>query len=57
VRGKRVRFSEEVADLICARVAAGESMTAVCRDEGMPHPTSVYAWIRERMRRGQRVED
>jgi hypothetical protein len=41
-----VRFSEALGETICARVAAGESLASVCKDEGMPDPTSVYAWTR-----------
>lgn len=39
-----VRYSEELGAEICARVAAGESVAAICRDEGMPHRTSVRDW-------------
>lgn len=39
-----VRYSEELGAEICARVAAGESLMAICRDEGMPHRTSVRDW-------------
>jgi hypothetical protein len=46
-RGKYVRFSEALGEVICARVAAGESLKGVCAGEGMPHPTTVYAWSRE----------
>jgi hypothetical protein len=43
----RVRYSEELGAEICARVAAGESVAAVCRGEGMPHATSVLRdWVR-----------
>src|SRR5437899_3013448 len=46
-RGKYVRYSEALGEVICARVAAGESLKGVCAGEGMPHSTSVYAWSRE----------
>lgn len=44
---KYVRYSEALGQAICARVAAGESLKAVCRDEAMPHSTTVYDWLRE----------
>jgi hypothetical protein len=47
-RGKYVTWSPELETAILERVAAGESVLAVCRGDGMPHPTTVYAWGRER---------
>jgi len=35
----------EIADEICKRLASGEPLRAICRDEHMPHWTSVYDWI------------
>ncbi|HZZ69137.1 MAG TPA: hypothetical protein VFE18_13270 [Phenylobacterium sp.] len=43
-----VRFSEEVGETICSRVAGGESLAAVCKGAAMPHPTTVYAWAESR---------
>lgn len=34
----------ELCDAIVARVAAGESLAAVCREDGMPCETTVRAW-------------
>lgn len=33
----------EVVDRLCERLASGEGMSAICRDEGMPAATTVYA--------------
>ena len=44
---KYVRYSEGLGQTICLRLAGGESLSAICRDEGMPHPTTVYAWTRD----------
>jgi hypothetical protein len=41
-------WSEELAEAICERVAAGELLYEVCRAEGMPTPQSVARWARER---------
>ena len=40
-------FNQATADLICERLAGGESLRSICRDDGMPaHPT-VLLWARE----------
>jgi hypothetical protein len=49
----RVRYSEDVAGRIVARVAGGESVPRICRDRGMPHATSVYDWARREPRFGR----
>lgn len=41
-----VEYSLEIADLICARIAEGESLRSICRDEGMPAKGSVFRWLR-----------
>ena len=43
-----VRYSPEVAKALCERVAAGELLYAVCREEGMPTPAGVAKWLKER---------
>lgn len=40
-------FSQEVADVICERVAEGEPLRAICREGGMPAWRTVYLWIDE----------
>ena len=42
------RFTEALATVICQRVAAGESLSAICRDPGMPCREAVRAWRRDR---------
>jgi len=37
----------EVLDEICARIANGETLRAICRDEHMPAWRTVYDWINE----------
>ena len=37
--------SPQVEDEICRRISEGETLLAICRDEGMPPPRSVYDWI------------
>jgi hypothetical protein len=37
-------FQQNIADVICDRLANGESLRAICRDEGMPSEATVRAW-------------
>ena len=45
--GRPSAYSEEVADLICERLACGESLKRICSDEGMPAQSSVFKWLGE----------
>jgi hypothetical protein len=50
-RGERriyVRYSAALAKTICERLAAGELIYRISRDEGMPTPEAVQKWARER---------
>lgn len=38
-------YSQEVADAILARLAEGESLRAVCRDDSMPSVGSFLRWV------------
>jgi hypothetical protein len=38
-------FSQERAADICGRIASGEPLVKICRDESMPHVATVYRWI------------
>jgi hypothetical protein len=44
---KSTTFTQKIADLICERLAAGESLRAICRDEGMPTEAAVRLWARD----------
>lgn len=44
--GRPSEFSATVAGLICDRLSSGETLRAICRDEGMPDQTTVFRWIR-----------
>ena len=46
-RGRPSIFTEELATRICERLAAGETLIAICRDEGMPHESTVRGWARD----------
>jgi hypothetical protein len=38
--------SPELVESICERLAQGEPLAAICRDEGMPHPSTVRDWMK-----------
>jgi hypothetical protein len=41
----RVEFSQEIFDVICVRMAEGESLRAICKTVGMPNKRTVLRWI------------
>lgn len=43
--GRPSTFTPERAAAICERLAAGESLRAICRDEGMPSQRVVFEWL------------
>ncbi len=44
-RGRPSSYSEEVADEILTRIAAGETLSRICLDEGMPSRRTVTEWL------------
>ena len=47
IMGRPTIFSQELADAICARLAEGESLLSICRDDGMPAESTVRHWVAE----------
>jgi hypothetical protein len=43
-RGRPSLYTPEIAESICRRLAAGETLRAVCRDDDMPAESTVRAW-------------
>ncbi len=43
-RGRPSIYTAELATAICERLAQGESLRSICRDEGMPTETTVRQW-------------
>lgn len=41
--GKSI-YTPEMADKICERLAAGESLNAICKDDGYPSESTVRGW-------------
>jgi hypothetical protein len=46
-RGRPSTYEPAVAAEICRRMADGESLRSVCRDEGMPAASTVRGWVIE----------
>lgn len=45
--GRPSKFTPEIADAICNRLADGETLIAICRDEDMPGESTVRGWVLE----------
>lgn len=43
--GRPSSYTEETADVICERIANGESLKAICEEEGMPDKATVFRWL------------
>lgn len=43
--GRPTIFSQQLADIICIRIAEGESLREICRDEDMPERVTIYRWL------------
>ena len=44
--GRPTTFSDEVAAEICARLAEGNSLRSICRDDDMPGLSTVFQWLK-----------
>lgn len=44
-KGRPSDYSEELAEEICLRLSYGEGLVKICKDEGMPHRSTVLRWI------------
>jgi len=42
--GRPSEYSPAIADYICARLADGETLTAICRTRGLPTRQTVHRW-------------
>ena len=51
--GRPTKYSEEIRDEICSRLAMGESLRTICRDKHLPERMTVHRWIIEN--KGERV--
>lgn len=44
------QYTDEMAALICDRIADGESLKSICNDEEMPARSTVFKWLAENTR-------
>lgn len=44
--GRPSLYTPELAERICEMMAAGKSLPDICENDGMPHPASIYRWLR-----------
>lgn len=45
--GRPHGYSEEVASAILERIAEGESLNKICKDDAMPSKSTVFKWLGE----------
>lgn len=43
--GRPSLFSDALAGEICGRIAAGESLNRICKDQHMPDQVTIYRWL------------
>jgi hypothetical protein len=43
--GRPSTFAQDIADAICLRLAEGETLRQICRDDGMPPESTVRQWV------------
>lgn len=43
--GRPTIYSQDLTDRICVRLALGESIRTICKDEDMPAQAQIYAWL------------
>lgn len=43
--GRPTDYNTEIADLLCERLAEGESLRTICAEEGMPNKATVFRWL------------
>jgi hypothetical protein len=45
--GRKSEFTQAMADRICERLAAGESLRSICRDDDMPSWPAISNWLQK----------
>jgi hypothetical protein len=43
--GRPTTFNKGVVDIVCERLAAGETLRGICRDDNMPHEATFRTWL------------
>jgi hypothetical protein len=50
-------YSSHLSEAICAQVALGRPLTAVCEDPGMPHRSTVVRWVHDHPEFAQALDE
>ncbi len=45
MNGRPSDYTEELAADICGKLAMGQPLVRICREESMPHVSTVYRWL------------
>lgn len=45
--GRASEFTDQIGDIICERLADGESLRTICTDADMPAKSTVFRWLTE----------
>ena len=43
--GRPSSYTDQMANIICIRLAEGESLNKICKDENMPDKATVFRWL------------
>lgn len=43
--GRPTIYTEELATQICSRIATGESVRSIAKDDKMPNASTIHAWV------------
>ena len=43
--GRPTDYSEDLADIICERLADGESLRNICKEDAMPNRATIFRWL------------
>ena len=43
--GRPTKYTKALGDRICERLASGESLNRICKDDGMPDKSNVFRWL------------
>lgn len=47
IKGRPTRYTKAIAESICAQLAEGKTLREVCKQEEMPHESTVRLWALE----------
>ena len=46
--GRPTKYTEELAERICCRLANGETVAKICSDADIPDFVTIYDWVRDK---------